>query len=291
MTFGARSRLRPPSGADLRVDESFTARLNPAGPTVPRCWPRSTSVSACPPGSGSRSRCAARPTGSHPSSRPAWPWTGSRCWTSDGQAAARSSGAERSSRDETKRRTQRGTGWLRAAVRRTSGRHRGRQSQQHTARLHRRGGAARSRDPARGSPGRRPVSRPLPGTGQRLLSPGRTGRRRAGPRRAHGGAVVLPHLARRGPMPDGGAGRRPGRGLGAGRRRGPPGERHLVAWPGRALPWPIRRPGARDRALVLRGGQLGQRRLGHPGCPAARHPGQRRPRRHPRGNPGRRRAA
>ena len=32
VTFGARSRLRPPSGADLRVDESFTARLNPGRP-------------------------------------------------------------------------------------------------------------------------------------------------------------------------------------------------------------------------------------------------------------------
>ena len=32
VTFGARSRLRPPSGADLRVDERFTARLNPGRP-------------------------------------------------------------------------------------------------------------------------------------------------------------------------------------------------------------------------------------------------------------------
>ena len=32
VTFGARSRLRPPSGADLRVDENFTARLNPGQP-------------------------------------------------------------------------------------------------------------------------------------------------------------------------------------------------------------------------------------------------------------------
>ncbi|MGI8446923.1 MAG: CocE/NonD family hydrolase [Streptosporangiaceae bacterium] len=32
VTFGARSRLRPPSGADLRLDETFTARVNPGRP-------------------------------------------------------------------------------------------------------------------------------------------------------------------------------------------------------------------------------------------------------------------
>src|ERR1700722_7731039 len=37
VTFGARSRLQPPSGADLRLDETFTARgspRRPAGATV-----------------------------------------------------------------------------------------------------------------------------------------------------------------------------------------------------------------------------------------------------------------
>jgi putative CocE/NonD family hydrolase len=32
VTFGARSRLQPPSGADLRLDESFTARVSPGRP-------------------------------------------------------------------------------------------------------------------------------------------------------------------------------------------------------------------------------------------------------------------
>lgn len=32
VTFGARSRLRPPSGADLRLDETFTARVDPGRP-------------------------------------------------------------------------------------------------------------------------------------------------------------------------------------------------------------------------------------------------------------------
>ena len=32
MTFGASSRLRPPSGADLRLDETFTARISPGQP-------------------------------------------------------------------------------------------------------------------------------------------------------------------------------------------------------------------------------------------------------------------
>ena len=37
---------------------------------------------------------------------------------------------------------------------------------------------------------------------------------------------------------------------------------------GRAAARPLRRPGARGRALVLRGSQLGRRGPGHPGCPA-----------------------
>ena len=32
VTFGARSRLQPPSGADLRLDETFTARISPGQP-------------------------------------------------------------------------------------------------------------------------------------------------------------------------------------------------------------------------------------------------------------------
>jgi hypothetical protein len=32
VTFGARSRLQPPSGADLRLDETFTARVSPGRP-------------------------------------------------------------------------------------------------------------------------------------------------------------------------------------------------------------------------------------------------------------------
>jgi predicted acyl esterase len=32
VTFGARSRLQPPSGADLRLDETFTARVSPGQP-------------------------------------------------------------------------------------------------------------------------------------------------------------------------------------------------------------------------------------------------------------------
>ena len=32
VTFGARTRLRAPSGADMRLDERFTARVRPARP-------------------------------------------------------------------------------------------------------------------------------------------------------------------------------------------------------------------------------------------------------------------
>ena len=136
-----------------------------------------------------------------------------------------------------------------------------------------------------------PVGGRFPGryqeSSQRLLPGGRPERGGAGHGRADGDVVVLPQLAVRTPVPDGGAG--PRRGLGAGDRRGLPGQRGGAARTGRAAAWPLRRPGARDRALVLRGRQLGRRGPGHPGGPAP----QLRERR-PAGRfrtPGRRRAA
>ena len=140
-----------------------------------------------------------------------------------------------------------------------------------------------------------PVDGRFPGRHQELVSGSSilagAGRRRTGPRRAHGGAVVLPHLARRGRcLMAGQAGDTDGSwelGVGQDQRVSVV----LVAWPGRALPWHIRRPGGRDRALVPRGSQLGRRRLDHPGCPAPRHPRRRRPGRRLRRDAGRRRAA
>ena len=207
VTFGARSSLRPPSGAEMSLDERFTARLRPgqAGAALTA----QVDIGLLLPG-GERVDVAVRSTSSRTTSL-----TQGRV-TLDGALLFEHTWTNADSL----RTDDIGTARLRPALRGARGRVRRGQGEHHPGRLHRRGGAARPDRSARRAAGRRrSLPRAPAGARVRFLPDrhARRGDRRAGAQRA---VLVLPHPAGGTAVPDGGVRRR--RGLGSrGRRRWP----------------------------------------------------------------------